>query len=568
MKWKKIFFEFWSRLAHYGAGPVDSPLHKRTILTNHFGLTLTAVAVSCAGFWLTQGEIFSIFFNLAAAVFFMTTLWLNRKGYHLLARFWIFGSFNLGMFLVVASIGKYADSHTLFYVLAGIPFLLFEPNEKKSLLVAIAIPLILFGILFYFDFKIFDNVLASGENSALPIVTYFGIFAITISCLYYLYKETEKAEKNLKTTNYELLTRQTYLKSIIENIPLVFYTKGLDDRYTLINPEFEKLFNVKQKDILLKQNKDVFSSSVSRFLDLNDSEVMNTHKSKTFESFLDSEFDKTYLCSKFSIRGPLEESFGICGMFLDISERIEAQKALDEQRALVLNNMKLSALGEMANGMSHEMNTPLATISLMLESLQKRLNTGEVPVQLMKNSLAKIQVSTERVSNIVAALSQFTGEQGEFGFSNVQLDDLLNDTLVLCQGKFKSKGIDLQITSSGTPYSLYCQPNGIGQVIYNILMNAYDTVANDERPWVKLKTEYGKNAVKITISNSGPQIPTDLRDKIFQPFFTTKEVGQGQGLGLSISKGIINTHNGKLWLAQDEVDTSFIIELPLKKEDT
>jgi len=568
MKWIKIFFEFWSRLAHYGVGPVDSPLHKRTILTNHFGLTLTAIAVSCAGFWLTQGEIVGILFNLAAAVFFLTTLWLNSKGYHLLARFWIFGSFNLAMFLVVASIGKYGDSQTLFYVLAGIPFLLFEPNEKKSLLVAIAIPLILFGILFYFDFKIFDTVLVSGENNPLPIVTYFGTFSIIISCLYYLYRETEKAEKNLKTANYELLTGQTYLKSIIENIPLVFYTKGLDNRYTLINPEFEKLFKVKQKDILLKQNKDVFSNSVSRFLDLNDSEVLNTHKSKTFESFLDSEFGKTYLCSKFSIRGPLEESFGICGIFLDISERIKAQKALDEQRALVLNNMKLSALGEMANGMSHEMNTPLATISLMLESLQKRLNAGEVPVELMKKSLAKIQVSTERVSDIVAALSQFTGEQGEFGFSNVQLDDLLNDTLVLCQGKFKSKGIDLQITSSGTPYSLYCQPNSIGQVIYNILMNAYDAVANDERPWVKLKTEYGKNAVKITISNSGPQIPADLRDKIFQPFFTTKEVGKGQGLGLSISQGIINTHNGKLSLAQDEVDTSFIIELPLKKEDT
>lgn len=567
MKWIKIFFEFWSRLAHYGAGPEDSTLHKRIVLTNHFGLTLTAVAIGCAVFWFTQGEVFSMLFNLAAAVFFFMTVWMNRKGCHLLARFWIFGSFNLSMFLAVASIGKYGDSHTLFYVLAGIPFLLFEPNEKKSLLIAIAIPLILFGILFYFDFKIFDTVLVSGENNPLPIVTYFGTFSIIISCFYYLYRETEKAEKNLKTTNYELLTRQTYLKSIIENIPLVFYTKGLDNRYTLINPEFEKLFKVKQQDILLKQNKDVFSNSVSQFLDLNDSEVLNTHKSKTFESFLNSEFEKTYLCSKFSIRGPLEESFGICGIFLDISERIKAQKALDEQRALVLNNMKLSALGEMANGMSHEMNTPLATISLMLESLQKRLNTGEVPAQLLKDSLAKIQVSTERVSDIVAALSQFTGEQGEFGFSNVQLDDLLNDTLVLCRGKFKSKGIDLQITSSGTPYSIYCQPNSIGQVIYNILMNAYDAVANDERPWVKIKTEYSRNAVKITISNSGPHIPADIRDKIFQPFFTTKEVGSGQGLGLSISKGIINTHNGKLSLAQDEVDTSFIIELPLQKEN-
>lgn len=568
MKWVKIFFNFWSLLAHYGAGRVDSPLHKRIVLTNHFGLTLTAVAVGCVGFWLTQGEIFSILFNLAAAVFFFMTLWLNKKGYHLLARFWIFGSFNLGMFLTVASIGKYADSHTLFYVLAGVPFLLFEPSEKKSLIAAIAIPLILFGILFHYDFKIFETVIVSGENNPLPIVTYLGTFSIIISCFYYLYRETERAEKSLKNSNYELLTRQTYLNSIIENIPLVFYTKGLDNRYTLINPEFEKLFNLKPKDILLKQNKDVFSSSVSHFLELNDSEVLNTNQSKTYESYLDSEFEKTYLCSKFSIRGPSEESFGTCGIFLDISDRVKAQKALDEQRALVLNNMKLTALGEMANGMAHEMNTPLATISLKLESLQKRLNTGDVPVQSLKDSLAKIQVSTERVSGIVAALSQFTGEQGEFSFSNVQLEDLLSDTLVLCRGKFKSKGIDLQITSSGTPYSLYCQPNGLGQVIYNILMNAYDAVANAEKPWVKLNTEYGKDAVKITISNSGPQIPADLRDKIFQPFFTTKEIGSGQGLGLSISKGIINTHNGKLSLAQDKVDTSFVIELPLKKENT
>src|SRR5262249_34026595 len=104
----------------------------------------------------------------------------------------------------------------------------------------------------------------------------------------------------------------------------------------------------------------------------------------------------------------------------------------------------------------------------------------------------------------------------------------------------------------------------IGQVLLNLLSNAFDAVEHAPEKWVALSFSHQDGRVEIAIEDSGPGIPGDLRQRMFQPFFTTKPVGKGTGLGLSISHGIIHAHGGSLVLDESSDHTRFVMSLPLR----
>jgi two-component system, NtrC family, sensor kinase len=107
-------------------------------------------------------------------------------------------------------------------------------------------------------------------------------------------------------------------------------------------------------------------------------------------------------------------------------------------------------------------------------------------------------------------------------------------------------------------------PQDIGRVLLNLFNNAFQAVNGyADHPVVKVSTHYNGNSVEIRVSDNGPGIPDAIKDKIFQPFFTTKPAGQGTGLGLSLSYEIVKAHGGELKVeAKEGEETTFIIQLP------
>ena len=144
----------------------------------------------------------------------------------------------------------------------------------------------------------------------------------------------------------------------------------------------------------------------------------------------------------------------------------------------------------------------------------------------------------------------------------MEVNEMVENTLVFCRGRFKEMGVTLEFLQSHTELCLEGQRTLIGQVLLNLLNNSIDAIVEQTHPWTKIEIKSHHEFVDIVITDSGEGISEEIKDKITQPFYTTKEVGKGTGLGLSISHGIIEKQGGQLLLDDNCQNTRFIIRLP------
>jgi signal transduction histidine kinase len=239
---------------------------------------------------------------------------------------------------------------------------------------------------------------------------------------------------------------------------------------------------------------------------------------------------------------------------------------LDQQQQLS-HASKVGALGEMASGIAHEINTPLSVIQIRAEQLTEL--TAEEPLNraLIADISVNIANTVGRIAKIVQGLRNFSRKAGDDPFVATAISEIIKDTLVLCQERFRHNQIDFR-HGAVPDAKIMCRPAQISQVLLNLLNNASDAICplSVNPKWIELNVKVEGANVHITVSDCGTGIPTQVRDKIFDPYFTTKEVGKGTGLGLSVSKGILEMHNGKLGIDDNAANTTFVITLPKAAE--
>ncbi len=239
----------------------------------------------------------------------------------------------------------------------------------------------------------------------------------------------------------------------------------------------------------------------------------------------------------------------------------ERTASLVKAQAELAQNARISALGEMSAGIAHEINNPLAIIGGKTFNLIKKLKAGPVETDLLIKDIEKIEQTTNRIAKIIKGLRAFSRDGAQDPFEKVGLRSIIEDALELCSTRFKNQGVELGLEFEGD-IEIQCRPTQIGQVIFNLVGNAFDAIQTLDEKWIKIIVEAAGEKVHIRLMDSGHGIPEAIREKILQPFFTTKEVGKGTGLGLSISKGIIEAHHGSLEIDSASVHTCFVITLP------
>ena len=219
---------------------------------------------------------------------------------------------------------------------------------------------------------------------------------------------------------------------------------------------------------------------------------------------------------------------------------------------------KMASLGEMAGGIAHEINNPLAIISGKAEQIKKYVRQENLDRDKIYAAVEKIEDTSFRISKIIKGLRSFsrTGEQDPSKETFVK--ELIDETLDLCRERMISESITL-IQESDNTLSINCKPTQIQQVLVNLLNNSIDAVKGHREPWIKISSESIGRQVVLKISDSGQGIDAELKEKIMNPFFTTKEVGKGTGLGLSISKRIMENHGGKLIYMPENPNTTFCL---------
>lgn len=244
----------------------------------------------------------------------------------------------------------------------------------------------------------------------------------------------------------------------------------------------------------------------------------------------------------------------------------EKTNMLEHERAMAIQSNKLSALGEMAGGVAHEINNPLAIINVSVKRIEKQL-TGDLDKldqEHLTQNIYIIKSTVERINKIITALRTLVRKDYDESKQDVLVSDIVEDVLAVCSEKFKSQGVQLKNNSNKVILEslITCQRIPLSQVLLNLLNNSFDEISDTEDPWIVLEVTKQDNKVYFSVTDSGEGIPEDVREKIFQPFYTTKEIGKGTGIGLSISKSIIEQQGGTIYYDPTSSNTRFIIEIP------
>lgn len=246
-------------------------------------------------------------------------------------------------------------------------------------------------------------------------------------------------------------------------------------------------------------------------------------------------------------------TFFVIYRFMKINEKMQVK---------MIHNAKFSSLGEMAAGISHEINNPLSAIMISTHLLRKDFSNPETSAAKVSERLKRIEQSAMQAAAIIQGLRLFSRKADDDPHLMIDLKACTDETLLLCQQRFTSGGVHFQ-SNVASQMEILGNPTMISQVLINLLNNAYDAVQESDQKWIRLEGHTQGKWAEIRIIDSGPGVSEKIQTRIMEPFFTTKPVGKGTGLGLSISKGIIETHHGELTLDPHAKHTTFVLRLPL-----
>ncbi len=250
-----------------------------------------------------------------------------------------------------------------------------------------------------------------------------------------------------------------------------------------------------------------------------------------------------------------------------LSERLKMQ-------AMMQHTAKASAVGQMAAGVAHEINNPLAVLSMRVQLMQATLEErGQIETSALRQELPKMMGMIHRMAQVVASLRLLSADGAKSDLEVVAPQDAVESVLAVLDKSQTKEIVDTEIPSEQWESRLgfYCRRPDLSQIIYGVLQNAVEAAHRAPNPQVRLSVSApsagasGKVA-QVVIEDNGPGVSPEIAEKIFEPFFSTKAVGQGTGLGLAVARAMALANNGNLELQSLRNPTRFVLTLPVAQE--
>lgn len=236
-----------------------------------------------------------------------------------------------------------------------------------------------------------------------------------------------------------------------------------------------------------------------------------------------------------------------------------------------MQQTKLITLGEMTAGIIHEINNPLGFIISNLETIKyevEELHEDEIieadKYEHLLKKLSYIEEGATRVTDIIDGVKTLV-HKDEMRFIQEDCLSIIEKAVAVSQYKVKKQGVSLKIRKENfNNIKVNCKKGLVSQVIINLIKNSADAIENLPlfKKWIDITVNEDKESVKIIFKDGGEGIPKGIVEKIFEPFFTEKDIGKGTGLGLSLSRQIMEAHKGKLYVDTTSRNTCFVMEFP------
>jgi signal transduction histidine kinase len=238
-------------------------------------------------------------------------------------------------------------------------------------------------------------------------------------------------------------------------------------------------------------------------------------------------------------------------------------KELEHHQEQLIQSGKIAAIGTLTAGIAHELNNPVNNIVLTAEALKEDFSrlSQEEAMELIKDLL----VQSERASEIVRNLLDFSRSEQPV-FEPVDIGKIIRDTLKLLQNQIALSGVEVERELPPELPIIYGDPKTLQQVFLNLFVNAIQAMKDGGMLAIKASSEDGGHWLKVEVADTGIGIDPEDLPHIFEPFYTTKEVGRGTGLGLSVSYGIVQKHGGHLEVkSQKGKGATFTVVLPIEE---
>lgn len=245
--------------------------------------------------------------------------------------------------------------------------------------------------------------------------------------------------------------------------------------------------------------------------------------------------------------------------------KVELERKQQENRILAVENAKLNSLGIIVSGIAHEINNPLSILNGYTTIVFNKLKNGNA--EELDEHFQQIISASNRIESIVTSLHRFCGEISSENIGKYSPFNLVKPVEKFILEKLNSKKIAFSIESPKINRKIECSDAQIVQVLLNLVENSVQAIENTSAPWIKIVIEESGDEACISIIDSGPGIDQEVRKNLMTPFFTTKDVGKGKGLGLATSRGVIEKYKGRIVYAEHLENTCFQIYLPLVADE-
>jgi signal transduction histidine kinase len=391
-----------------------------------------------------------------------------------------------------------------------------------------------------------------GDSKFLPI-----LFLI---CMVFFLSQARVQAKNFT----EMLQQKELFRSIVDSVPMGVVLRtvnGDQSEIQLMNPQAYDIWDI-NKAAIGQSIDQVFGQALAIKME-EWAEASKKKKGARRQSLMIELRGEEKHLKRQTLY--LDQFKAVLEIYEDVTQEKKTEKQIQELRASNIHKEKMASLGEMAGGIAHEINNPLAIIQGKVSQIRRFVEGPATDNSRIFDNLSKIEVTVGRIAKIIHGLRVFSRSGESDPLAEASLEMIAQEAMDLCLERFKVAGVNLDIEIK-TGSRVECRHVQISQVIVNLLNNSFDAIQKLEQKWVKITLEDDADNAIIRVTDSGKGIrDPKVVAKLMQPFFTTKEIGKGTGLGLSISKGLIESHGGRFYLNQSSPHTEFVIELPKMK---
>lgn len=374
-----------------------------------------------------------------------------------------------------------------------------------------------------------------------------GIFILIVAFAIYIQMLIRRAQEASGRTR----TAEIFLNSVFDNIPgMVFIKDARELRFVRVNRTGEKLLGLSTRELLGRNDYDFFPEAQAEFFTRKDREVL---ESGVEVNIPEEEIDTVTMGKRWlhTRKVPILDDDGrpiyLLGISEDITEARQAEEEIQRQRSEMAHVIRLTTMGELAAGLAHELNQPLAALTSYCGAASALAGSLPSPSPQLREVLVHAEEQAQRAGQIIRQLRDFLSK-GDGHKELLDLDQVIAGTIEIIKPELKNTGATLEHVPGARAGKVMASKVQLEQVLVNLLLNSLEALKGQDIPDGKIivQTRLLPDAtLETTVTDNGPGVDADMAGRMFHPFQTTKPAGLG--MGLSISSSIIEAHGGRMW---------------------